>query len=240
MSDIQRQEQDRELKLEVKGLQKSFRLHNRGGVQVPGFRDISFKVRKHHFLALCGPSGVGKSSILKTIYRTYLPGAGQMHLHREDGAIIDLARCSEAEVLQQRRQEISIVTQFLKILPRITALEVVAAPLIEKGQPTEQARREAANLLSFMGIRPNLFNLSPLTFSGGEQQRINIARAVIAPRPLILLDEPTASLDPESVQKVLFLLQTLKKQHIAMVGIFHDRDIREQISDDVYEVTAIN
>ncbi len=235
---MQRQEQDRELKLEVEGLQKSFRLHNRGGIQVSGFRDIAFKVKKHHFLALCGPSGAGKSSILKTIYRTYLPGAGQMHLYREDGDIIDLACCSEAEVLRQRREEISIVTQFLKILPRVTALEVAAAPLIEKGRPANQAHREAADLLSFLGIRRNLFNLSPLTFSGGEQQRINIARAVIAPRPLILLDEPTASLDPESVQKVLFLLQTLKKRHIAMIGIFHDRNIREQISDDVYEVRA--
>lgn len=224
------------IKLDVKGLHKYFTLHNRGGIRVTGFSNVAFQVKKHHLLALSGPSGAGKSSILKTIYRTYLPGGGSIDLYREDGTTIDLATCSATEVLRQRQEEVGIVTQFLKMLPRVTALKVVAAPLIEKGCEVESAYQEASGLLTFLGIRQDLFELSPLTFSGGEQQRINIARAVIAPRPLILLDEPTASLDPESAEKVLFLLQQLKKQNIALVGIFHDHAMRKKIADDFYEV----
>lgn len=226
-------------KLCVDTLHKSFTLHNRGGVKVQGFRDISFSLRCGQLLALTGPSGAGKSSILKTIYRTYLSDGGSVRFRRKDGSVVDLANCPENKILHLRRREIGFVTQFLKVLPRISALDAVAAPLIEIGCAVEEARELARTMLAKLGIRPELFELSPLTFSGGEQQRVNIARGIIAPKDLILLDEPTASLDEHSSEIVLSLLEDLKEQKIAMIGIFHDRRKIERIGDQVLEVGRI-
>ena len=218
-------------KLKVENLEKSFTLHNRGGVHVQGFSDINFSLRCGQLLALSGPSGVGKSSILKTIYRTYLADSGTILFHRGDGTEVDLASCPESKVLDLRRREIGSVTQFLKILPRISALDVVAHPLIEIGTEEDEAKEQARVMLTRLGIREELFDLSPLTFSGGEQQRVNIARGIIAPKELILLDEPTASLDQHSSDVVLELLTDLKSRSIAMIAIFHDQRKIEQIGD---------
>ena len=218
-------------KLKVDSLNKGFTLHNRGSIYVHGFSDISFTLQCGQLLALHGPSGAGKSSVLKTIYRTYLADGGNVFFHRSDGTIVDLAQCHESQVLDLRRREIGFVTQFLKILPRVTALDAVAHPLVETGCPEDEARVQARQLLSRLGIREELFNLSPLTFSGGEQQRVNIARGIIAPKELILLDEPTASLDQRSSDVVLDLLAELKKRDIAMIAIFHDQEKIKQIAD---------
>lgn len=218
-------------KLKVVNLEKSFTLHNRGGVHVQGFSDINFSLRCGQLLALSGPSGVGKSSILKTIYRTYLADGGSILFHRGDGSEVDLANCKESRVLDLRRREIGSVTQFLKILPRISALDVVSHPLIEIGVEEQEAKEQARTLLTRLAIREELFDLSPLTFSGGEQQRVNIARGVIAPKELILLDEPTASLDQRSSDVILDLLADLKKRGIAMIAIFHDQKKIDQIAD---------
>lgn len=218
-------------KLQVRGLTKMFTLHQRGGAQVCGFRDLDLEVAAGQLLALYGPSGAGKSSVLKSIYRTYRPQSGSARFNRQDGSVVDLARCPERMVLDLRRREIAFVTQFLKTLPRIGARDVVAQPLVELGEPAEQARRQAADLLGRLGIREELLDLSPLTFSGGEQQRVNIARAVIAPKELILLDEPTASLDQRSSDVVLTILADLKKRGIAMIAIFHDQSKIEQVAD---------
>lgn len=218
-------------KLKVERLQKSFVLHNRGSVVVEGFKDINFSLKCGQLLALSGPSGAGKSSVLKTIFRTYLADSGRILFHRGDDTEVDLATCKESRVLDLRRREISFVTQFLKILPRVTALDSVAHPLIEIGVDAEEAKEQARNLLTRLGIREELFQLSPLTFSGGEQQRINIAKGIIAPKELILLDEPTASLDQNSSDIVLELLSDLKTQNIAMIAIFHDHRKIEQIAD---------
>lgn len=229
-----------EIKLQVSGLNKSFTLHNRGGVEVQGFSDISFNLVRGQLLALTGPSGAGKSSILKTIYRTYLADGGSALFVRNDGSAIDLAKCAESRVLDLRRSEIGFVTQFLKILPRVTALDAVALPLVEVGAMESEAKSEAKDLLSRLGIREELFDLSPLTFSGGEQQRVNIARGIIAPKELILLDEPTASLDQKSSDIVLDLLQGLKKRDISMIAIFHDKKKIEQVADVAFTVGRKN
>ncbi len=221
----------KDYKLKVAGLQKSFTLHNRGGVHVRGFTGVNFSLHCGQLLALSGPSGVGKSSILKTIYRTYLPDRGSVFFQRQNGSEVDLASCPESRILDLRRREIGFVTQFLKILPRISALEGVAHPLVEIGVDEEEAKERARTMLERLGIRKELFGLSPLTFSGGEQQRINIARGIIAPKELILLDEPTASLDQRSSETVLELLAELKCRGIAMVAIFHDQRKVEQIAD---------
>ncbi len=224
------------MKLTVNHLAKQFTLHNRDGITVTGFSDVSFTVADGELLALTGPSGTGKSSILKAIYRTYLSSSGTIHLHRKDGSIVDLTTCCENSILELRKKEIGFVTQFLKILPRITALQSVASPLIERGEYEKNARETASQLLDSLNIREELFHLSPLTFSGGEQQRINIARGVIAPRDLLLLDEPTASLDEDSSNRVLDLLLELKEKGIAMIGIFHDKRKTERVADKVYTI----
>jgi alpha-D-ribose 1-methylphosphonate 5-triphosphate synthase subunit PhnL len=224
-------------KLKVHNLGKTFTLHNRGGIQVLAFNNIDFSLECGQLLALSGPSGAGKSSILKTIFRTYLADHGNILFRRGNGTEIDLASCPENKVLDLRRREIGFVTQFLKILPRISALDGVAHPLIEIGVEEEEARDQARRMLMRLGIRRELFNLSPLTFSGGEQQRINIARGIIAPKELILLDEPTASLDKKSSDVVLELLADLKKRGIAMIAIFHDQRKIEQIADVAVTIT---
>ncbi len=223
-------------RLRVHNLSKHFVLHQRGGKRIQGFTDVSFSVRRGELLALTGVSGSGKSSALKTIYRTYIPSRGRIILESDDDSAVDLACCSESEILSYRRHAMGFVTQFLKILPRISALDAVAAPLLENGVDREEARQRAADLLDALNIRRELFNVSPLTFSGGEQQRINIARGVIAPRKLLLLDEPTASLDEDSAGRVLKLLHRLKKQSISMIGIFHDRERMEQVADSEYQM----
>lgn len=195
-----------------------------------GFSDVNFSLDHGQLMALVGPSGSGKSSVLKTIFRTYLPSRGSIAFRCKDD-ITDLATCDTTTVLQLRRNKIGFVTQFLKVLPRVSALHCVAAPLIETGFNPNDATARAAELLHFLGIREELFNISPLTFSGGEQQRVNIARGVIAPRELLLLDEPTASLDKEASDKVLQLLDELKKEGVAVIAIFHDMAKVKQVAD---------
>ncbi len=223
----------------VENLGKSFRLHSRGGMEVHGFSRVGFRLEKGRLLALIGPSGSGKSSVLKTIYRTYLPSAGRILL-TSDGQETDLASCSEGEILALRKTRIGFVTQFLKVLPRIGAVDSVAAPLIAMGEDRDTARERARDLLDFLGIRRQLFDLSPLTFSGGEQQRVNIARGIIAPRELLLLDEPTASLDQQAAGKVLELLLRLKREKTAMVVILHDPAKVQQVADQVYNLAKEN
>ena len=223
-------------KLKVENLSKGFTLHNRGSVYVHGFENIHFTLKCGQLLALSGPSGVGKSSILKTIYRTYLPDHGKVLFKRNDGSTVDMASCSESRVLDLRRREVGFVTQFLKILPRVSALDAVAHPLVETGCSEEEAKVMARKMLSRLGIRQELFDLSPLTFSGGEQQRVNIARGIIAPKELILLDEPTASLDRKSSDAVLDLLDDLKKRGIAMIAIFHDQKKIDQVADEAITI----
>lgn len=221
-------------KLEVKDLRKEFVLHNCEGRKIKGYSEVNFSVSGGELLALTGPSGSGKSSILKTIYRTYIPTGGYIHLYRDKEDPVDLAQSTESEMLQLRKREIGFVTQFLKVLPRVSALDVVAAPLLDLDVDPESAREKAGALLKSIGIREELFHISPLTFSGGEQQRVNIARGVIAPKKLLLLDEPTASLDEQSADCVLNLLDGLKKQNIALVGIFHDLERMERVADREY------
>ena len=218
-------------KLKVRNLAKNFTLHTLGGVRVHGFSDINFSLPKGQLLALSGPSGAGKSSILKTIFRSYLASSGSALFCRNDGSEVDLATCSESRVLDLRRREIGFVTQFLKILPRVSALDTVARPLVEIGVEEAEAKARAEQMLRRLAIRPELFALSPLPFSGGEQQRVNIARGIIAPKELLLLDEPTASLDEKSSNTVLNMLAELKQQGIAMIAIFHDQDKIDRIAD---------
>jgi alpha-D-ribose 1-methylphosphonate 5-triphosphate synthase subunit PhnL len=218
----------------VKNLRKTFSLHMLGGKRIEGFSDVSFQAAPGKAVVLSAPSGGGKSSVLKCIYRTYFPDAGVIRYHSPSLGIVDLASLDEHRVLGLRRGEIGYVTQFLKVLPRVPTVDVVSEPLVNAGVDPELARRRAVEILHRLRIPETLFSAYPVTFSGGEQQRVNIARALIRRPRLLLLDEPTASLDSESVGLVLEMLQDIKDRGTAMVAVFHDRSVAERIADTFY------
>ncbi len=223
-------------KLEIKNLLKVFKIYTRGGLEIKGYSDINFEVKKGEFVSLFGPSGMGKSSILKALYRTYTSSKGEILFSRESGEVVDIATCSESTMLELRKNEIGYVSQFLQVLPRISAVDVVANSLIEKGESENVAIEKSKEMLDYLSIKEELFDVSPLTFSGGEQQRVNIAKGIIAPKSVLLLDEPTASLDKANTMKVIEKLKEIKKQDVAMVGIFHDMEAMNAISDRVYNI----
>ena len=223
-------------KLKVRNLSKEFTVHTRGGIKIQGYENINFEVKKGEFLSLYGPSGMGKSSILKALFRTYTTTTGDIIFTKENGDSVNIASCDDSTMLSLRKDEIGYVSQFLKVLPRIGAVDVVAQPLIDKGESEEIAKEVAKELLSYLGIKEELFNVSPLTFSGGEQQRVNIAKGIIAPKSVLLLDEPTASLDMTNTNKVIDKLLEIKKQGVTMIGIFHGMDCMKRISDKIYDM----
>ncbi|AXH14975.1 phosphonate C-P lyase system protein PhnL [Malaciobacter mytili] len=227
------------MRLEVKNLDKTFKIYTRGSIEVKGFNNINFKLKKGEFLSLHGPSGAGKSSILKTLYRTYTTTSGNINYYKDDGTVIDIAKVDESEILKLRKEEVGYVSQFLQILPRVSAVDVVSQQLILKGESQEISRQKAKEMLDYLSIREELFDLSPLTFSGGEQQRVNIAKGIIAPKSLLLLDEPTASLDKKNTIRVIEKLKQLKQKGVAMVGIFHDLEAMEMITDKIYELKRV-
>jgi alpha-D-ribose 1-methylphosphonate 5-triphosphate diphosphatase len=224
--------------LQVEKLNKQFTLHNLGGKNIKGFNTISFNLSRGEVLSLSGPSGVGKSSVLKCIYRTYLPSGGRILYTTEDGRQVDLATLVEHHIIRLRQKEIGYVSQFLNVLPRVTAVDVVAEPLLQRGVPIESARERAKSLLGQLNIPDRLHGAYPVTFSGGEQQRLNIARAVISKPQLLLLDEPTASLDVNSIQIVLNLMEDLRQEGTTIIMICHDKKVEKKMADTTIPMYA--
>ncbi len=223
--------------LTVERLSKNFDVHILGDKRIAGCRQISFEVNEGEFVALSGPSGAGKSTILKCLYRTYLPTEGKVRYQNQEGKEVDLARADERTVIDLRHREIGYVSQFLEVVPRVPALEVVMEPMLSRnGTNPEEAREQAEELLRSLMIPESLWDAYPATFSGGEQQRINIARALGWQPRLLLLDEPTASLDRDSVAIVLNLLKELRQRGTTMVGIFHDKNVMRATADRVISV----
>ncbi len=223
--------------LRVNDLIKIFNVHILGDKVIKGCNSVSFSVPKGCFLGLSGPSGVGKSSILKCIYRTYLPTSGEVWYDSLLFGRVNLAELKDNMIIDIRHKEIGYVSQFLKVIPRISAVDILADPLLKKnGIPVMEAKKKARELLARLEIPAYLFDAYPATFSGGEQQRINIARAIIWKPRLLLLDEPTASLDSHSVSIVVALLKELRAQGTSMIGIFHDQELLTAITDSVYRL----
>ena len=220
----------------VSEVAKSFTMHLRDGIRLPVVDGVSFALKSGECAVLGGPSGAGKSSILKMLYGNYAVDAGQIIVdHR--GHLIDLATASPRTVLMVRRDTIGYVSQFLRTVPRVSALDVVAEPLVSLGEHRDLARDHAKSLLSRLNLPEKLWALPPATFSGGEQQRVNVARGFITPHPVLLLDEPTASLDAKNREVVVGLIAEKKSQGVALLGIFHDSDVREAVADRIIDVT---
>ncbi len=223
--------------LRVESLAKAFTLHLRGGARLPVVDGAGFEVRAGTCVALGGPSGAGKSSILKMVYGNYRTDAGAIWLMDETGPV-DVAHASPRQMLDLRRRRIGYVSQFLRVIPRVSALDVVAEPLIAEGVEPEAARAKARELLARLNLPERLWSLPPATFSGGEQQRVNVARGFISSQPLLLLDEPTASLDAVNRQVVIDLITEKKAAGTGLLGIFHDADTRDAVADEVVDVSA--
>ena len=221
----------------VSEVSKSFTMHLRDGIKLPVVTGVSFSIRAGECTVLGGPSGAGKSSILKMLYGNYAVDEGQI-IVKHDDELIDLATASPRTVLAIRRQTIGYVSQFLRTVPRVSALDVVAEPLVERGEDRESARGKARALLAQLNLPEKLWALPPATFSGGEQQRVNIARGFITEHPILLLDEPTASLDARNRDVVIDLIAAKKAAGVALLGIFHDHDVREAVADRIIDVTA--
>ncbi len=227
----------REPVLCVRGLTKGFTLHLHGGAQLPVVRDAAFDLFAGECVVLGGPSGAGKSSILKMIYGNYLTGSGEICV-RHDGAMLDLASADTRTILAVRRRTMGYVSQFLRVIPRIATLDVVAEPALAAGLSERDAKARATALLTQLNLPERLWGLPPATFSGGEQQRVNIARGFAGKHSLMVLDEPTASLDAANRDAVLALIQARKADGAAFLGIFHDQDMRDRVADRIIDVSA--
>ena len=215
--------------LEARGLSKLFTLHNQGGITLPVLCDVSFDAARGECLVLAGPSGTGKSTLLRCLYGNYLATAGSIHV-RDGEEWVELTRAPEQRVLKLRRDAIGYVSQFLRAIPRVSTLDVVADPLRQRGVAVAQARERAAALLERLRLPRRLWDLPPATFSGGEQQRVNIARGFIGGHPLLLLDEPTASLDAGNREVVVSLIRDAVAEGRCVVGIFHDDAVRDAVA----------
>lgn len=219
--------------IEVENLSKSFTLHNQGGVTIPVMAGANFTVSPGECVALTGSSGAGKSTLMRMIYGNYLAAGGHIRI-----AGVDLVGAEPREVLAIRRDTLGYVSQFLRVVPRVPTLDVVAEPLLALGVEQEAAIDKAKSLLTRLRIPDRLWTLSPTTFSGGEQQRVNIARGFAHDYPALLLDEPTASLDAANRETVLSLIEEAKSRGAAIIGIFHDAPARDRVADREIDVSA--
>lgn len=225
--------------LVVSEVAKTFTMHLRGGARLPVIANVSFSIKAGTCAVLGGPSGAGKSSILKMLFGNYSVDCGQILIQHED-RLVDLACAEPRVVLDIRKKTIGYVSQFLRVVPRVSALDIVAEPLMERAFDPADARARAALLLTRLNLPEELWQLPPATFSGGEQQRVNIARGFITSHPILLLDEPTASLDARNRDVVVELISEKKAQGVAILGIFHDEDVRTRVADQIVDVAAFS
>jgi alpha-D-ribose 1-methylphosphonate 5-triphosphate synthase subunit PhnL len=221
--------------LELTAVAKTFTMHLQGGIRLPVVAGVEFAVRAGECVVLAGRSGAGKSSILKMIFGTYRCDEGSIRVHA-DGSTVDVAIAEPRQILRLRTRTLGYVSQFLRAVPRVPTVDVVAEPLVVAGVQRDNARRRAADLLGRLNIPQRLWLLPPATFSGGEQQRVNIARGFISDVPLLLLDEPTAALDAGNRAVVVDLVAEKKRRGTAVVAIVHDDDVRTAIADTVIDV----
>lgn len=217
--------------IELSNVSKTFTLHNQGAAVIPVMSDVTLSVAPGECVGLLGASGAGKSTLMRMIWGNYLAASGRITV-----AGTDVARAEPREILALRRERMAYVSQFMRVVPRVPTIEVVAEPILLTGTPEDQARDRAAALLARLRIPERLWQLSPTTFSGGEQQRVNIARGFIRQVPVMLLDEPTASLDAANRETVLSLIEEAKARGTAIVGIFHDEAARDRVCDRMIDM----
>ncbi len=224
--------------LRVESLTKSFTLHLRGGIRLPVLSGVGLEVHEGECVVLSGPSGAGKSTLIRSLYGNYRAEHGRI-LVRHRGEMVDLASADPRTVIAVRRDTMGYVSQFLRVVPRVAAIDVVAEAAVTRGTAPDIARQEANELLLRLNIPPRLHALPPATFSGGEQQRVNLARGFIARHPVLLLDEPTASLDAQNRAIVVQMIRDAKARGTAIVAICHDAEVRDAIADRLFPLSPM-
>jgi len=222
--------------LETQALSKQFLLHLQGGISIPVLDHVDMQVSAGECVALAGPSGAGKTTLLRSLYGNYRAGSGAIRV-RHRGEMVDIVTASPRLVVEVRDETLGYVSQFLRVVPRVPAVEIVAEAA--RGMSAEEATRRAAAMLTRLHIPTRLHGLPPATFSGGEQQRINLARGFMGSHPILLLDEPTASLDNANRDIVVAMILEAKQSGIAVVGIFHDTDVRDAVADRLIHVLPL-
>ncbi len=228
------------LAIRVENLSKAFVLHVQGSARLPVFSNLNLEVAAGECVALYGPSGTGKSTLLRSLYANYKPGSGHIWVKHADAKgveWVDMAGAAPHRVLEVRRKTVGYVSQFLRVIPRISSRDIVAEPLHALGADLGEARAKAEALLARLNIPEAMWDLAPATFSGGEQQRVNIARGFVVDYPVLLLDEPTASLDAGNRAVVMDLIHEAKARGAAIVGIFHDDEVREALADRIFDLS---
>lgn len=228
-------EQDTSARIVIRDLYKTFLLHNQGGTKLTVLANAELHVNAGECLALTGPSGTGKSTLLRCLYGNYLPNQGTIQIRSHDGWI-DLATASPTHIVELRKSTIGWVSQFLRVIPRVPTIDIVAEPLMHRGVARADAQDQAAILLNRLNVPEKLWSLAPSTFSGGEQQRVNVARGLVSNHPILLVDEPTASLDAANCEVVVALLREARERGAALVGIFHDPAVRDAVATRILDV----
>ncbi len=224
--------------LRVESAAKCFTLHGQGAAKLSVFENLNLSVSAAECLVLAGRSGSGKSSLLRMIYGNYRCSRGRILL-RHRGRFVDVASAPPRQILDIRRWTLGYVSQFLRVIPRVAAVDVVSEPLRARGLPRAEATARAEAILSRLNIPRRLWGLAPATFSGGEQQRVNLARCLVVDYPVLLLDEPTASLDSDNREAAIELIREAKSKGTAMLGIFHDRETRDALGDRVLNLAEV-
>jgi alpha-D-ribose 1-methylphosphonate 5-triphosphate synthase subunit PhnL len=219
----------------ARNVSKAFVLHGQGGVRLEVLSGVNLDVMPRESVALAGPSGVGKSTLLRCLFGNYQPSSGQICVWHQ-GTEVDVTAASPFEIVDIRRRTIGWVSQFLRVIPRVPTLDVVAEPAVVQGLSASDARDAAAHLLRRLNIPERLWSLAPATFSGGEQQRVNVARGLVAKHPVLLVDEPTASLDPANRCVVVELINEARSAGAAVIGIFHDDEVRSLIATRTFTI----
>ena len=223
--------------LRAEGLSKQFLLHTQNSVSLPVFAQVDFTVKKGEAVILHGASGVGKSTLLRILYGNYRPSAGHVHvLHGSQ--FVDIVTATPRRVLEVRRRTLSFVSQFLRVIPRVSTIDIVKDPMLARGIDPSEATRRAGDMLARLNLPERLWTLAPSTFSGGEQQRVNIARSFVDPTAIMLLDEPTASLDAANRDVVVHLIDEARNNGATIIGIFHDEAVRDRIATRRLDLTA--
>ena len=222
--------------IEVDNLEKHFTLHNAGGAHIPVFEGLNLSVSQGECVVLAGVSGVGKSTLMRSIYGNYLPTDGAVRV-RHKGEMVDITTAPPFQLLDIRRRTLGYVSQFLRVIPRISTMDLVMQPLLENGVDADEARDRASEILELLQLPRAHWDLPPATFSGGEQQRVNIARSFAIDFDVLLLDEPTASLDAANRERVIKLIERALSRGTAMIGIFHDEDVRNVVATRFFEVS---
>lgn len=223
-------------KISARGMAKRFTLHLQGHTEIDVLDEVDLDVAAGDCVVLDGASGAGKSTLLRCLYGNYRVDSGTVNIEH-DGDWVDLARAKPRRIAAVRRHTLGYVSQFLRAIPRVAAIDLVADPLIGLGENTDAARERAGAMLAWLQIPERLWSLPPATFSGGEQQRVNIARGLIVEHPILLLDEPTASLDADNRARVVELIVEARERGAAIVGIFHDEGVREAVATRLFSIT---